>query len=105
MLVQSENLSLIEAEAFPDGVAALDGGIERADSSLVAVQEFPIDVDKYIAVARVVGLQHKLCRQSMIIKFAIVTIAFCEQFMEARWDLAWFRFVSSEGDAGFDFLI
>ena len=34
-----EDAAVVEAEAFPDGVAALHGRVEGADAGLVAVDE------------------------------------------------------------------
>ncbi len=58
MLGEFEDGVVVESEAFPDGVAALDGGVEWADAGVVAVDEFGVDVDEEVAVAFVVGLEH-----------------------------------------------
>ena len=56
---QLEDATVVEAEAFPDGVAALHGGIERADAGLVAVDEPAADVDDQVAVLFVGFLEHR----------------------------------------------
>ena len=51
------------AITFPDGVAALDGGVEGADGGFVAVDQLAVDVHQEIAVAFV-----ELLSMSVLIK-------------------------------------
>src|SRR5690606_7369225 len=56
--VEAEDAAVVEAEPLPDGVAALDGRVERAHAGLVAVDEATVDVDEEVAVAFVELLEH-----------------------------------------------
>src|ERR1035437_8994917 len=58
MFDEFENFSTIQAQAFPNRIAALHGGIEGADASLITVQKFSVDVDDQVAVFFVEGLKH-----------------------------------------------
>ena len=58
MFDEFENFSAIQAQAFPHRIAALHGGIEGADASLITVQKFSVDVDDQVAVFFVEGLKH-----------------------------------------------
>ncbi len=58
VLRQAEDRSAVNAQPFPDRVASLDGGIERADPGPVAVHQLTVDVDQDVAVAFVEGLEH-----------------------------------------------
>jgi len=58
MLVQLENMAVVQTQAFPDRVAALDCRIKRADSSLVAMHQLPVDVHDQIAISLIKFLQH-----------------------------------------------
>ena len=55
---QFEDSSVVEAQALPDGVAALDGGIKGADAGDIAMIEFAIDVDQQVAVLGIKCLFH-----------------------------------------------
>ena len=58
VLVEAEDLAVVEAEAFPDAVAALHERVEGGDARFVAVEKLAVDVDDEVAVALVEGLQH-----------------------------------------------
>ena len=58
MFVQFENAAVIEPQSFPDRVAALHRGIERADAGLVPVHELAVDVHQQVAVLFVELLEH-----------------------------------------------
>ena len=60
VLVQAEDAAVVEAQPFPDGVAALHDRIERADAGLVAMDEAAVDVDDEVAVFVVEFLEHRL---------------------------------------------
>src|SRR5205085_6799659 len=62
MLVQFKNPALIKPQSFPNGIATLDGGIERADARVVAMNKLAIDVDHQIAVSFVEFLQHEMAK-------------------------------------------
>ena len=51
-------LPVVEPEALPDRVTALDGRVERADRSPVAVGELAVHADDEVAVPLVVTLPH-----------------------------------------------
>ena len=59
MLLELENPALINSQSFPDGVAALNDGIEWADTSLLAMHQLTVDVYDQIAVSFVEFLQHE----------------------------------------------
>src|SRR5947209_7109521 len=58
MLVQFKDSALIKPQSFPDGIATLDGRIERAHASLIAMHQLTVDVDDQITVSFVKLLQH-----------------------------------------------
>jgi len=59
MLVQLEDSPVVDAQALPDGVAALNRGVERADAGLVTVNQLTVDVDQQILVLRIELLEHR----------------------------------------------
>src|ERR1039457_6196548 len=59
VLAQPEDLPVVEPQAFPDRVAALDGRVERAHPRLVAVAEPAAYVDDEITVTLIEDLQHR----------------------------------------------
>src|SRR6266404_1931712 len=60
MFVQFKNPALVKPQSLPDSIAALDGGIERADASFIAMNKPVVDVDDQIAVSFVEFLQHEM---------------------------------------------
>src|SRR6266404_3603283 len=65
MLVQFENPALIKPQSFPNGIAALDGGIERADAGFVPTNKLTVDVDDQMAVSFVEFLQHEMAKNEL----------------------------------------
>jgi hypothetical protein len=65
MLVQSKNPALVKPQSFPNGIAALDRGIERADAGFVPMNKPTVDVDDQIAVSFVEFLQHEMARNEL----------------------------------------
>ena len=59
VLLALEDPAPVKPEAFPHSVAALHGGIERADSGFVPMHEPAVDVDLQVLVERIPGLQHQ----------------------------------------------
>jgi hypothetical protein len=57
--VQFEDASVVESQTFPNCVAALHGGIERTNASLIAMDEPPVDVYDQIAILLVKLLEHE----------------------------------------------
>src|SRR5262245_7404410 len=64
MLVELEDFTLVQAQPFPHGIAALDDGVERTYARVVAVEELAVDIDEQIAVLLVERLQHIALRRS-----------------------------------------
>ena len=60
MFLQFEDSSVVESKAFPNSIAILDRGVERADAGLVSMGELSVDVDDEIGVGGIVSLQHGL---------------------------------------------
>src|ERR1700737_1913003 len=60
MFEQFEDAAVVKAETFPNGVATLHRGVERADGRLVAVHEPAVDVNDQVAVLLVKLLEHGL---------------------------------------------
>ena len=58
VLLELEHPPVVDAQALPDGVAALDGRVERADPRLGARPEVAVDVDEDVAVLLVEVLEH-----------------------------------------------
>src|SRR5437899_6062720 len=58
MFVELENTAIVETQSFPDCIAALHRRIKRADPSLVAMHELPVDIHNQVAVSLVEFLQH-----------------------------------------------
>ena len=51
VLREPEDPAVVEPQALPDGVAALDDGVERAETcGLVAVAQHAVDVDEQVAL-------------------------------------------------------
>ena len=59
MVVQFKDPALIKPQSFSNGIAPLDGGIERIDGRLVAMNKPAIDVDHQIAISFLELLQHQ----------------------------------------------
>ena len=59
VLVQPEDSAVVDPQALPHRVAALHGGVERADRRLGPVRQAPGDVDDQVPVALVELLQHR----------------------------------------------
>jgi hypothetical protein len=57
--VQFEDASVVESQTFPNCVAALHGGIERTNASLIAMDEPPVDIYDQIAILLVKLLEHE----------------------------------------------
>ena len=55
---EPEDPPAVQAQALPDGVAALHDRVERADRGLVAMRQPAADADDQVPVALVEGLQH-----------------------------------------------
>jgi hypothetical protein len=65
VLLEPEDPSRVQAQAFPDRITALDDGVERADAGLVAVDQSAGDVDDQVAIAFVVALLHGALQASV----------------------------------------
>jgi hypothetical protein len=59
VFVQFEDASVVESQTFPNRVAALHGGIERTNASLIAMYEPPVDIYDQIAILLVKLLEHE----------------------------------------------
>ena len=58
MFYQFKDATVVEPQAFPNRVTALDRGIERTDPGLVAVDQFTVDVNDQVFVLRIKLLLH-----------------------------------------------
>ena len=53
-----EDAAIVKSQAFPDGIAVLDGGVEGADAGFVTMNEPAVDVNDQVGVGGVVLLEH-----------------------------------------------
>jgi hypothetical protein len=58
VVMESEDATVVEAEALPHGVTALHGAVERAHPRLVTMRQDAADVDDEATVSLVELLQH-----------------------------------------------
>src|SRR6185369_15885703 len=58
MFVELKNSAVIQAQPFPDCVAALHCRIERSDSGPIAMHELPVDIDNQVAISLIEFLKH-----------------------------------------------
>ena len=58
MFVKFENPAIVQPQSLPHRVAALHGGIKRADSGLVAMHEVTVDINDQVAISLIKFLKH-----------------------------------------------
>src|SRR5439155_10177162 len=95
MFVELENSTVIQAQPFPDCVAALHCRIERADPCFVTMHQLPVDIDDQVAVSLIEFLQHlketKLIRNPRNQERIFKSSSWLPVFMIHN-NLCWYRF-------------
>jgi hypothetical protein len=95
MFVQLKDAAIIEAQSFPDGVAALYSRIERANTSLIAVNQATVDIDDQVAIAFVELLKHELPKSELgkhslfVIPSKARNLSFGQESCERRSEPDW----------------